>query len=216
MAKTPKRIEFRALVAERRFSWARLLQAFWRGEFEKRGRCVLELPAGGLYLRNIEATREKIGKMIPRGAQWMPPEIQSVGRDEKEYWSRLAELEEYVWDPSFLSTFFGRITIAESDLQEWLERGPDPDDAVGRRIQKVLKAAAAEYEAGNTKLQAIAAVLAERGGGEFAASKEETIRKILRGTYPPSVRRGLPGLGGWRGRQVPTKGCRRRPSARGR
>lgn len=73
---------------------------------------------------------------------------------------------------------------------------PDRDEEIGKRIQRVLEAGE-DLRAKNLHLSiaGIANGLAKRDGtGKFEKYGDESIRKILSGTFDPANRRGIPGL----------------------
>ena len=200
-----------------------LLTAFWFGEFEdENGDTQLSITIASNYqAKSDPATRRLVLRVLPIGAPWMPEEIRRSGQKSSPYHA-LAAMRARQYDPQYLFNFLERISIPDDTYRPWLRsrqiapqaqdqpsqpseqetkhpiaRKHDKEEEAKReiKIKNVLALARRDYPNSKKRpgIRPMAKELVRKHGAKLGF-KENTVRKILDGSYPASKNLEIPGL----------------------
>ena len=172
--------------------------SFWRGRFETRGRSRLKIDLSGGD-RHQECTRALLYLVFPKTGPRVP-NLDGCRSEAERYLMiagmKIGDFERNEW---WFSNFFENVLIPLSELSSWNTMRSQDDD-IGRRIDKVLQAAAKKAEANSSLSNSDLARLLTRGGPRFEGFGTDAVRRILGGTYRPAQDRKRPGLRDWMGK----------------
>jgi hypothetical protein len=155
-------------------------------------------------------------RVLPTGEWWTPEVVRNTNPDSDQFpYAALAEMSPKEYDDQGRRKFLEQLTIPLSKFRNWCvsnsqalpvfararlpeEHQPSVDDKIGKRVQKILQAAAEKKlkhpYLGNSR---IAQLLTKNDKEKFGGYGSESIRKILSGSHEPAKKRSLPGLSVW-------------------
>ena len=183
-------------------SW--LCKAFWRGDFERSGESKLTLNQTG---RLMKFDRQLMLGILPHGEAWVPSGVRGENAPTKARYAAMAELNIDDYERSWSQSTLEKLEISVDDLRAYLTRRgkkwpaflsrstpkKTADDDIGQRIAKVIDGGTKAIKAKpHLTVSRIAMILC--GKSESQGYGDDAVRKILSGTYPAQILRGIEGL----------------------